>query len=267
MPFEKELQVALEAAWKAGDLILRDYESFIPIPNAPASISTQTDRDSQEIVLRYLQEAFPDDALCAEEATPTLQSARRSGPRIWIVDPIDGTRGFAMKNGEFSVMIALVEDGQIAVGVVLEPTQNRITYATRGSGCWTRIGTSEPKACRVTDTADLHASTLVQSHSKPGIKSAPVKAIQPARVIEMYSAGVKLALVARGEADLYVNWYPRVSDWDICAGHLLVTEAGGKVTTLAGEKIAYCKPGHAQEGGLLASNARIHEEAVRVLNA
>src|SRR5262245_13869132 len=103
--FAKELQAALEAARKAGERILRDYESFVPIPNAPASISTETDRQSQEIILQHIHALFPDDALCAEEATPTLQNAKRTGPRVWIVDPIDGTRGFAMKNGEFSVMI------------------------------------------------------------------------------------------------------------------------------------------------------------------
>lgn len=266
MAFEKELNVAMEAARLAGDLILRDYAAFIPIPNAPASISTSTDRDSQEVILQHLQGAFPDDALCAEEATPTLQSARRTGPRVWIVDPIDGTRGFAMKNGEFSVMIGLIADGHIALGVVLEPVQNRVTYATRGSGCWTRTGAGRPQACQVTEIAALRDSTLVKSHSKPGEKSATAESIGPARILEMYSAGVKLALVARGEADLYVNRYPRFADWDICAGHLLVTEAGGKVTRLSGGEVRYCLPDHSQTGGLLATNGRVHDEAVRKLS-
>lgn len=265
MPFEKELQVALEAARLAGALIRRDYDAFAPIPNAPVNISTETDRNSQEVILQYLQAAFPDDALCAEEATGTLLTARRTGPRIWIVDPIDGTRGFAMKNGEFSVMIGFIADGQLTVGVVLEPVQDRVTYAMCGAGCWVKVGSSEPQACRVSSTSDLRSSALVQSHSKPGKKSAPVQSIQPAKVIEMYSAGVKLALVARGEADLYVNTYSRFADWDICAGHLLVTEAGGKVTTLTGEEIQYCKPNHVQDGGLLATNGRVHGDAVRLL--
>ncbi len=265
MPFEKELQIALEAARKAGDLILRDYDSFVPIPNAPATISTQTDRDSQETILRHLRAAFPGDALCAEESTPTLQAASRTGRRMWIVDPIDGTRGFAMKNGEFSVMIGLVEEGHIVVGVVLEPVQDRVTYATRGSGCWVRNGAGDPRPCRVTETSNLSDSILVKSHSKPGAKSRTVEAIAPAKVVETYSAGVKLALVARGEVDLYVNTYPRFADWDICAGHLLVTEAGGKVSTLAGKEIRYCQPDHVQEGGLLATNGRVHDQAVRLL--
>jgi len=265
MPFEKELRIATEAAASAAERIRRDYESFVAIPNAPASISTETDRASQEIILKYLQSNFPDDALCAEEATETLAKAKKDAKRIWIVDPIDGTRGFAKKNGEFSVMIGLAVGGEPVVGVVLEPVVDRLTYATRGGGCWVRVDDCGPESCRVLQTDALERSTLVQSHSKPREQSSPVKAIKPAKVLEMYSAGVKLALVARGEADLYVNTYLAFSDWDICAGHLLVTEAGGKVTTLKGAPIRYGVAGHKQTGGMLASNGLLHDAAVKAL--
>ena len=267
MPFERELEAALEAARQASDLIRKDYDALVAIPNAPASISTATDRGSQEIILQYLQSVFPEDALCAEEATPTLAKARHAGPRTWIVDPIDGTRGFAMKNGEFSVMIGLVEQGKLAVGVVLEPVSGRVTYATRGGGCWLRTGDRGLKRCVVSKTADLNSSTLVQSHSRsPTDPSAAAKVMRPSRTIEVYSAGVKLAIVARGEADLYVNTYSNFSDWDICAGHLLVVEAGGKVTTLAGGEIQYCSANSAQQHGLLATNGSIHDSAVEALS-
>lgn len=267
MAFEKELRIALEAASQAAERIRRDYESFVPIPDAPASISTETDRASQEIILQHLCHSFPDDALCAEEATPTLASAKREAPRMWIVDPIDGTRGFVTKNGEFSVMIGLVVNRQLAVGVVLEPVLDRVTYATFGGGCWTRVGDEQPTPCRVSQVDRLSNASLVQSHSRSKEPAGPVKALQPARLIEKYSAGVKLALVARGEGELYVNTYPQFHDWDICAGHLLVTEAGGSVTTLKGEAIGYGAPGHKQFGGLLATNGKVHAEAVRLLSA
>jgi 3'(2'), 5'-bisphosphate nucleotidase len=267
MSFDRELQTALEAAQKAGSLIRKDYDAFVAIPNAPASITTETDRNAQEIILQHLQSVFPDDALCAEENTATLQAARRSGPRTWIVDPIDGTRGFAMKNGEFSVMIGLVVEGILAVGVVLEPVPDRVTYATQAGGCWNRIGDSSASPCRVSSVSHLSESALVKSHSRSVEHvSLTVKAIGPARVIERYSAGVKLALVARGEAELYVNTYPRFHDWDICAGHILVTEAGGRVSTLSGDEIRYCTPGHFQTGGLLATNGVVHPDAVNALS-
>jgi 3'(2'), 5'-bisphosphate nucleotidase len=261
--FERELTVALDAAKRAGELIRKDYASFVAIPDAPATISTSTDRGAQELILQQLQAEFPHDALCAEEATETLAKAKRSGSRIWIVDPIDGTRGFAMKNGEFCVMIGLVADGELAVGVVLEPVSQRTTFARRGHGCWVSLGSTTPSPCHVSSTTKLYDAVLTQSHSKtPGQLTGPARKLQPGSVTETYSAGVKLALVARGEAELYVNTYLNFHDWDICAGHLLVTEAGGKVTTLKGEPIRYGRPNWEQHGGLLASNGILHELAI-----
>jgi 3'(2'), 5'-bisphosphate nucleotidase len=92
-----------------------------------------------------------------------------------------------------------------------------------------------------------------------------VQALKPGRVLETHSAGVKLARVARGEADLYVNHYPNFHDWDIAAGHVLVLEAAGKVSGLRGQPIQYGKGAADQRLGLLASNAVIHEIALQGL--
>src|SRR5437763_10443555 len=97
MTLEKDLSAALEAAARAGELIRREYESFVAIPDAPASISTHVDKASQELILTFLHARFPADALCAEETTPALENVPHTGPRVWVVDPIDGTRGFARK--------------------------------------------------------------------------------------------------------------------------------------------------------------------------
>jgi 3'(2'), 5'-bisphosphate nucleotidase len=265
---QRELEVASAAARLAGDYLQKEYASFQVIPNAPANISTAADRQSQEIILKHLHTTFPEDALCAEEETPALAGVASTGRRLWIVDPIDGTRGFAQKNGEFAVMIALVLDGVIAVGVVLEPASGRLTYASRGAGCWRRDSVQEPIPCRVTQTRDLSQATFVQSRSRiPGKRSRAVLALEPARVLETYSAGIKLALVARGEADLYLNSYDAFHDWDICAGHILVTEAGGKVTGAHGEELHYGSPGAWQQHGLLASNGLVHDAALAKLKS
>ncbi len=268
MPFEKELDIALAAAHAAGKLVREQYDRFVAIPDAPADISTTADRDSQELILREIQRVFPTDALCAEEATPTLAAARRSGSRLWIVDPIDGSRGFAVKNGEFCVMIAFVQDGQIELGVVLEPANGRLTFAARGMGCWQcdQIG-GERKRCHVGAAATLETSTVIQSRSKTARSSPVVKLLKPGRVVETYSAGVKLARVATGEVDLYANIYPAFHDWDICAGHILVEEAGGRVTTLSGAEIRYGGDGNEQRRGMLASNGVIHQIAIHQLQS
>jgi 3'(2'), 5'-bisphosphate nucleotidase len=265
---ENELNTALAAASQAGRVILDQYERFDAIPDARADISTQADRDAQEVILQILHRAFPGDALRAEEKTPSLADAPSTSPRCWIVDPIDGTRGFARKNGEFSVMVAFMEQGKILVGVVLEPVADRMTYATSGGGCWQRLGpTGAPTRCHVRSTKELSEAILVQSHSRsPGRQAALVAALTPQRVLETYSAGIKLALVARGEADLYLNTYPFFNDWDICAGQILVEEAGGKVSGLLGEPIHY-GGATGQRSGLLASNGLLHESALAVIRA
>jgi 3'(2'), 5'-bisphosphate nucleotidase len=266
MTHQRELQAALDAARKAERVVLDAYTRFQAIADAPIDISTEADRQAQETILSHLKTLFPSDALCAEERTPALEGAARIGSRQWVVDPIDGTRGFARKNGEFSVMIAFVEDSRLAVGVVLEPAKQRCTYAAVGHGCWRQDDGGAPIACRVSSTGDLATAAMVQSHSRtPNVPSRMAQAIRPGRVVETYSAGVKLALVARGEVDLYVNDYTQFHDWDIAAGHLLVTEAGGTVTGLHGEELRYGLPEAWQRFGLLGSNGHIHAEALNRL--
>jgi 3'(2'), 5'-bisphosphate nucleotidase len=267
MSYDSELQAALAAARLAGGVILDAYAAFQAIPDARADISTEADRQAQEAILTHLRRQFPSDAFCAEEQTPSLVLGPGAGERLWIVDPIDGTRGFAKKNGEFSVMIAFTKAGEIGVGVVLEPAKQRLTYAVRGGGCWRQDGDdTEPVRCMVSTTAELTAAALAQSRPKdPAVPTRPARALRPARVIETYSAGVKLALVARGEADLYVNTYTAFHDWDICAGHVLVEEAGGRVTGLHGEALRYGAPGAWQRQGLLASNGALHAAALERL--
>jgi 3'(2'), 5'-bisphosphate nucleotidase len=259
MNYATELQVTLEAARRAAERILELYVPFEAIPDARIDISTQADTDAQEIILQTLRQHFPGDAYQAEEATPTLAACERRGSRVWVIDPIDGTRGFAQKNGEFSIMIALTVDSLPVLGVVWEPALNRWTYASQGQGCFTEAG----RVCRVTITAELEQATLVQSHTRPDRPSPVIAALHPAQVVQTHSAGVKLARVARGEADLYVNFYGNFNDWDIAAGHILVTEAGGIVSGLKGQTILYGQG--AQKAGLLASNPHLHAPAAERL--
>lgn len=266
MPFDEELQAALDAANRAAQIVLSHYHDRSALADAPASITTSTDRDSQESILRSLSERFPGDAYRAEEATPSLQRLHTAGSRIWIIDPIDGTRGFAIKNGQFSVMIALAVDGRVVVGVVNEPAMNRITFAQRGTGCWRRDGNSNPVRVRASMTADCGLITLTQSHTKPDRPpTAAVQNLKPTRVLETYSAGIKLAQVARGEADVYACEYDAMNDWDIAAGHILVIEAGGQVTMSDGRELVFGQENPLQVGQLVATNGHVHDEALRRL--
>lgn len=265
--YEQELALALEASRRASRYLLEAYARFQAIADAPADITTDADRAAQEIILQTIRAAFPNAALCAEEATATLKDCASTGDRLWIVDPIDGTRGFARKNGEFSVMIGFVAEGHIGVGVVAQPAAGRLTYASHGQGCWRLDGTdTTPSRCQATAVSELTKCTLTQSRARePGKRSRWADALQPARIVESYSAGIKLVLVARGEADVYLNTYEAFHDWDICAGHVLVTEAGGQVTGTGGQTLEYGLPGAWQKNGLLATNGRLHQAALKVI--
>lgn len=265
MDYTNEMREALAAADAASKYLAAEYAAFTAIPDAPAHISTHADRGAQEIILKHLHAAFPADGLVAEENTPTLALAPVGAARSWVVDPIDGTKGFAIKNGEFSVMIGLTVGDRPVVGVVLEPTKNRVTYAAAGHGCWRKDGDAEPVRCGVTTCDALSAATLTQSHSKPGKTKAMVTLLGPARVTETYSAGIKLALVARGEADLYVNSYPEFHDWDVCAGEVLVIEAGGVVSEFDGGTVRYGQRGAKRKGGLVACTPGLQAEVVALL--
>ncbi|MFO0936651.1 MAG: 3'(2'),5'-bisphosphate nucleotidase CysQ [Gemmataceae bacterium] len=262
MNYSHELTTALNAARAAGELIRNEYESFVPIPDAPVSISTHADKAAQDLIISLVAAAFPNDAICAEESTESLQEAKHTAPRVWVIDPIDGTRGFAMKNGQFSVMIGLTVDREPVVGVVYEPIPDRMTYASKGGGCFAQLASAAPVSCRVSTQTKLNEATLVKSHGKPGKTAPEITATSPAKVIETYSAGVKLAMIARGEADFYPNTYSKFADWDICAGHILVSEAGGNATKLNGEALSYGAEGFAQTGGILATNGKLHAAVV-----
>ena len=267
MNLERELHEALAAVALAGEYARREYEAFKPIPNAAASISTHVDHEAQQIILRHLRTAFPDDGICAEEKTPLAETAQNNTHRVWVVDPIDGTRGFAMKNGEFSVMVGFTVNQIAVLGVVLEPILHRTTYAALGQGCWMKVGEEAPRQCHVTALPTLEKAVLTQSHSKPGQPpKSVVTSLQPVQIIETYSAGIKLAMVARGEVEMYVNDYRNFHDWDICAGHILVEEAGGRVSLFNGQPVTYGGIGAKQRRGMVATNGHIHSEVVERLS-
>jgi 3'(2'), 5'-bisphosphate nucleotidase len=148
----------------------------------------------------------------------------------------------------------------------LKPVDWICTFASKGAGCWRFGGDNRERTpCYVGTAVELEAATLTQSRSKAAKNSPVVAKLRPAKTLETYSAGLKLAQVASGEADVYANTYPAFNDWDVCAGHILVEEAGGKVTKLSGEPIQYGTEGFRQRGGLLASNGILHDRVIELL--
>jgi 3'(2'), 5'-bisphosphate nucleotidase len=158
-------------------------------------------------------------------------------------------------------MIALVEAGEVKIGVVLEPVRGRLTFAVRGQGCWREDGKEIAQRCQVSQVASWDQCTLVRSRSEKG----RVPPAEGQKHLFTYSAGIKLALIARGEADAYTSNYHGFHAWDLCAGQILVEEAGGQVTNTHGEPIRYPDDGSAMIDGVVASNGHLHAAALEGL--
>ncbi|HEX6201616.1 MAG TPA: inositol monophosphatase family protein [Thermoanaerobaculia bacterium] len=268
MTWLRELDLALELAVTGGEEALRLYAELPAVADPPADLTTAADLAVQTLLVAGLRRAFPGDGILAEEATGGALPSPAESPRHWAVDPIDGTRGFARKNGEFALQVALVAAGEPVVAVVYEPVPERLTWATRDGGCWVCLpGRGRPARCRVSDAGER--PRLAVSRARPPDEVAALAAaFAAAATVRTYSAGIKLALVARGECDVYLGDYLALADWDVAPGHLLVAEAGGRVTDAGGRAIRYDGSGRSLAGrGLLASNGRLHVAALAAVAA
>ena len=225
----------------AGELVMAVYRTDFAVRGKDdASPVTEADERAEALILPALDALLPGVPVIAEEAVAAGR-VPKIGERFWLVDPLDGTKEFISRNGEFTVNIALVEHGVPVLGVVLAPAIDRLFLGAAGLGAFIEEdGKRRPIRCRVVPAEGL---TVVASRSHGD--AAELDAFLDGRkVAALKNAGssLKLCLIASGEADLYPR-LGRTMEWDIAAGHAVLAAAGGKVRTLAGEALRYGKPG------------------------
>jgi myo-inositol-1(or 4)-monophosphatase len=249
----RELAVALDAAREAGAILLRHYregaEAWEKSEDNPV---THADLESDRAIAERLRAAFPDDALLSEE---TVQDpARTAKRRVWIVDPMDGTKEFTKRIPEFCVSIALVEAGEPVVGAILNPAAGVACWATRGGGTWregVRVHVTAP--ARLADAVVIASRTEISRHQFDPYEGW-FKEIRP-----VGSIAWKLACIACGEGDLNVSVAPK-NEWDVCAGDLLVREAGGRYLAFDGKPRIYNQRETLIEAGMAAGAPGLLEE-------
>jgi myo-inositol-1(or 4)-monophosphatase len=232
MSYERELEVALQAAREAGAAVRRFYEIGTEHwEKSEDNPLTQADLESDRIISRHLRESFPDDGLLSEE---TLDDPSRVAKRrVWIVDPMDGTKEFTKKIPEFCVSIGLVEDGEPVLGVIYNPVADVAVWATKGGGTFRQGEPVHVSGCGELSEATVIASRTEISRNKFEGHRDWFKEIQP-----VGSIAWKLACIASGEGDLNVSMAPK-NEWDVCAGDLLVREAGGVYVDFDGATRTY----------------------------
>jgi 3'(2'), 5'-bisphosphate nucleotidase len=234
-------RAAIEAVRAADAVVLEVYASDFAVDRKDdASPVTEADRRAEAVIVDVLARLAPGVPVVAEEAHAAGHSSA-AAPLFWLVDPLDGTKEFISRNGEFTVNVALVENGVPVVGVVSAPAQGRLWVGVAGDGAWVEdaAGRRDIRCRNVPD----EGLTVVASRSH-GDAQALDAYLQGRKVAALRSAGssLKLCLVASGEADLYPR-LGRTMEWDIAAGHAVVAAAGGGVTDLRGEPLRYGKPG------------------------
>ena len=238
---EHWLEALAAMAQDAGALILQIYGTdFLVQGKADRSPVTEADVRAEACIVPALQALAPGIPVVAEEAV-AAGHVPEVGETFWLVDPLDGTREFVSRNGEFTVNIALVDQGRPVLGVVLAPALGRLFLGDVGRGAWVQdAGGRRPIRCRAVPQAGM---TVVASRSH-GDAAALEAFLAGRQVAAQVSAGssLKLCLLAAGEADLYPR-LGRTMEWDIAAGHAVLAAAGGRVCTLDGAPLRYGKPG------------------------
>jgi len=227
----------------AGDLGERAKADKSPV--------TDADHAAEAIIVAGLRALTPDRPVVAEEEMAAGRVPTLDGGPFWLVDPLDGTKEFIQHIPEFCVCIALVEDGTPVVAVEYNPAADRLYVAARGAGT-TMNGTR----VRVSATRDVAQAVVLASRSED--KRGEWDAFKPhCRVTLTGSVAFKLAELASGHGDATFTLTPK-NEWDICAGTLLVQEAGGTVTGLAGEPLVFNQPSPLRPG-MIASNGVLHD--------
>ena len=228
-----------DIARAAGEAILAIYHSdFAVQTKEDASPLTAADLAAQQIILTALAGLEPVLPVLSEEAKALAWSERQHWSRYWLVDPLDGTREFVKRNGEFTVNIALIDDRQSVLGVVLAPVTGELYIAEHGQGAWLQTQAGG-------DWTRLHARPLAQppvmagSRSHGHLQESMLQALLgPEHQLVSLGSSLKFCLIARGAADVYLR-LGLTSEWDTAAAQCVLQEAGGAVLDLQGQPFSY----------------------------
>lgn len=225
---------ALKAlAVKAGDAIMSIYQSDFSVTDKPdLSPVTEADIAAHNIIVKGLSLLTPDIPILSEESADDIKNARVGWNTFWLVDPLDGTKEFIKRNGEFTVNIALIKDGVPVFGLIYVPV-SQILYWGSEEGAFKQTLGSGVESIKVAGLPSMHEKWRVvgsRSHQSPEFQQF-VSRLPQAETISIGSS-LKLCLIAEGMADIYPRLTP-TSEWDIAAGHAIVNAAGGQVLLLS----------------------------------
>lgn len=241
-PLEKNMipiliGAALQAGGKIMEIYQTDFDTEIKGDGSPVTVA---DEAAEKIILAELSQHFPHIPVVAEESA-AAGNIPQVGDRFFLVDPLDGTKEFVKRNGEFTVNIALIEHGVPTVGIVFVPVSNRLFVGQPGRAveCAIEAGNIAPKSA-LTVAAPKETYDIIGSRSHKGEGLEILLEHLPVGELKSAGSSLKFCLIAAGEADLYPRFSPTM-EWDTAAGHAVLSAAGGMVTFLDGRPLTYGK--------------------------
>ncbi|MFK7989878.1 MAG: 3'(2'),5'-bisphosphate nucleotidase CysQ, partial [Sandaracinaceae bacterium] len=250
---DRELVEAVKLAREAGAILMEVYATDFDVEyKGEQNPVTVADRRANEHLVSRLREAFPHDGVVAEETADTSDALRRG--RCWYIDPLDGTKEFIKKNGEFSVMIGLAIDGEARLGVVYKPVDDTLYRGVVGDSAFREVG-AKTYALGVTKTSVKEELRLVVSRSHRSEATGEfVDKVGIQNETKSGSVGLKVGLIAQRDADLYLHLSEHSWAWDACAPEAILRAAGGRFTDLAGDAFEYGGEDLRNSRGILACN-------------
>jgi 3'(2'), 5'-bisphosphate nucleotidase len=262
---DRELEAACRIADEAAALVRQFTRAGIQVDRKSGDEPvTAADHAASDLIVARLRAAFPADAVLSEELPD--DGARRTQSRVWMVDPIDGTRDFIAGDDGYAVMIGLCVDGRPKVGALAMPATG-VTYGgiAGGSG-WKQL----PGGSRLPlSTSTLAAPPGIRLVASKSHRTRNIDAFRRALSIEdelnVGSVGVKVGLVADGSRDLYVYPGSRTKLWDACAPEAILLSAGGRFTDVRGRELVYTDEELYNRHGIVASNGPLHDRVLRTL--
>lgn len=256
-----ELEFASRVAYEAATIVNTFYVGSSEVRyKSDRSPVTEADRSANQHIVSRVRAVFPDDGVLSEESKDDL--ARLTKDRVWIIDPLDGTKEFIARNGEFSIMIGLAIRGEAVMGVIMQPEAGLLYAGAQGVGAYLEEG-PERIPLVVSGTERTNQMVLVSSRShrqQITDKMRSTMRITSERVSG--SVGLKVGLIARRLADLYLHPSPGCKEWDLCAPQALLEAAGGRMTDCWGNPLWYNKRDVRAHNGLVASNGTVHDTIV-----
>ena len=267
--FDREIKVACELAREAGAILMAHYHSPFLVEQKINALQeteevTAADREANDLIVRRLVNEFPDDGILAEESKDTERRLEKE--RVWLIDPMDGTKNFIQRDGDFAVQIGLALDGQVVAGVVYQPERDKLYRASLGDGAWIENKDTAPRRMSVSTRTNAREMVLAssRSHRSPRMERV-VNRIGFKSEVRRGSVGVKIGLITEQQADLYLHLSPSTKQWDTCAPEIILHEAGGRLTDLFGQPLRYNGVRIDNRNGIVATNGAAHEMVIEKL--